>query len=89
MLKSGRGFAAFLLVFTSIIALSNPSAAGEQLLFDKVLTIGNWYVHASRHSFNAADARQARIKISKNTPDGEIQRGFFVLTGHLHLCGIF
>ncbi len=81
MLKSGRGFAAFLLVFTSIIALSNPSAAGEQLLFDKVLTIGNWYVHASRHSFNAADARQARIKISKNTPDKEIQRGFFVFNG--------
>ena len=62
MLKSGRGFAAFLLVFTSIIALSNPSAASDPVLLDKVLTIGNWHVHASQHSFNAADARQARIK---------------------------
>ena len=81
MLKSGRGFAAFLLVFFSIIALSIPSAAGEQLLFDRALTISDWHVHASQHSFNAADAQEAQIKIGKSTPDKEIQRGFFVLNG--------
>jgi len=81
MLRSGRSFAAFLFIFSLIITFPNPSDASEQLLFDKVLTISNWYVHASQHSFNAADSQKARIKISKNTPDREIHRGFFVLNG--------
>ena len=81
MLKSGRCLVAFLFIFSLIITFSNPSDASEQPLFDKVLTISDWYVHASQHSFNAADAQDARIKISKNTPDKEIQRGFFVLNG--------
>jgi len=81
MLKSGRGLAAFCLVFFAIIILSSPAAAGERLLLDRVLTISSWHVHASQHSFTAADAQEARIKISKNTPDREIQRGFFVLNG--------
>jgi hypothetical protein len=81
MLKSGRCLVAFLFIFSLIITFSNPSDASKQPLFDKVLTISDWYVHASQHSFNAADAQDARIKISKNTPDKEIQRGFFVLNG--------
>jgi hypothetical protein len=81
MLKSGRGFAAFLLVFFAIITFSNFASAGEQLLFDRSLTIGDWHVHASQNSFSAADAQKARIKISKNTTDREIQRGIFVLNG--------
>ena len=82
MLKSGRSFAVLLFIFISIITLPNDvAAADDQLLFDRVLTISNWHVHASQHSFNAADAQKARIKISKNSPDGEIQQGFFVLNG--------
>jgi hypothetical protein len=81
MLKSGRCLVAFLFIFSLIITFSNPSDASEQLLFDKILTISDWYVHASRHSFNAEDAREARIKISKNLTDREIRRGFFVLNG--------
>ena len=81
MLKNGRCFAAFLLVLFASITFSNFASAGEQLLFDGSLTISDWHVHASQHSFNAADAQEARIKISKNTPDRGIQRGFFVLNG--------
>ena len=81
MLKSGRGLVAFLLAFFSIIIFSNFATAGEQLLFDKILTISDWYVHAAQNSFPAADAREARIKISKNTPGKGIRRGFFVLNG--------
>jgi RHS repeat-associated protein len=81
MLRSGRGLATFLLVFFTIITLSNFASAGEQLLFDRSMTLSGWHVHASRNSFSAADAQKARIKISKNTPGREIQRGFFVLNG--------
>jgi YD repeat-containing protein len=81
MLKSGRGLGAILLAFFSIIIFSSFSSAGEQLLFDRFLTISDWYVHASQNSLPADDAREARIKISKNTPDREIKRGFFVLNG--------
>jgi YD repeat-containing protein len=81
MLKSGRGLAAFLLVFFAIITLSNVASAGEQNLFDRSLTISSWHVHASQNSFSAADAQKAHIKISKNTPGREIQRGFFMLNG--------
>ena len=79
MLKSGRGFAILLLVFFTIITDSNVTTAEKLLLFDRNLTIGDWRVHASQHSFSAEEARKARIKISKNTPDKEIRRGFFVL----------
>jgi hypothetical protein len=81
MLKSGRCLVAFLFIFSLIITFSNPADAKEKILFDKVLTVSNWHVHVSQHSFNAADTQEARIKISKNTPDKEIQRGFFVLNG--------
>jgi hypothetical protein len=81
MLKSGRGFTAFLLVFFAIITFSNFASAGEQLLFDRSLTIGDWHVHASQNSFSAEDAQAVRIKISKNSADREIRRGFFVLNG--------
>ncbi|MGD9044407.1 MAG: Ig-like domain-containing protein [Desulfobacterales bacterium] len=81
MLKSGCCLVAFLFTFSLIFTFSNPADASEQLLLDKVLTISDWYVHASQHSFEAADAREARIIISKNKPDKEIQRGFMVLNG--------
>ncbi|MGD9058454.1 MAG: Ig-like domain-containing protein, partial [Desulfobacterales bacterium] len=81
MLKSGRGCVAFLLAFFTIITFSNFAFADEQVLFDKALTIGDWYLHASQNSFSAEDAQEARIKISKTTPGKQIQRGFFVLNG--------
>ena len=81
MLKSGRGLAILLLVFFALITDSNIATADNQLLFDTNLTIGDWQVHASQHSFSAEEARKARIKISKNTPDKQIQRAFFVLNG--------
>ena len=81
MLKSGRGLAILLLVFFALITDSNIATADNQLLFDTNLTIGDWQVHASQHSFSAEEARKARIKISKNTPDKQIQHAFFVLNG--------
>ena len=56
MLKSGRGCVAFLLVFFTIITFSNFAFADEQVLFDKALTIGDWYLHASQNSFSAEEA---------------------------------
>ena len=81
MLKSGRGLAILLLVLFALITDSNIATADKQLLFDTNLTIGDWQVHASQHSFSAEEARKASIKIGKNTPDKQIQRGFFVLNG--------
>jgi hypothetical protein len=81
MLKSGRGLAASLITFVIIISLSSSALAGEQLLLDEILTISNWYVHASQNSFAAEEDQEARIKITKNTSDKEIRRGVFVLNG--------
>ena len=84
-----RGFAAFLFVVFSIIALSNPSTAGEQQLFDKVLTINKWHVHASQHSFNAADECEAQIEVIKNNTGSKARRGFFILNGRPTFIGDF
>jgi RHS repeat-associated protein len=84
-----RGYLAFLLVVFSIIALPNHSTAGEQQLFHKILTINSLHVHASWHSFNAADAREAQLKISKNTTDGKIRHGFFAFNGAFTFMGDF
>ncbi len=81
MLRNGRSFTALLIVFISIIALSDFAAAGEQLLFDEDLTVSRRHGHASRHRFHADGARQARIVINKITPHRELRRGFFVLNG--------
>jgi RHS repeat-associated protein len=81
MLKSGRGLAASLFVLFVLITFTHIAAAGEPILFDKNLSIGDWYVHASQSSFSAEEGQQARVKITKDTPDKEIQRGFFVLNG--------
>jgi YD repeat-containing protein len=81
MLRSGRCLAAYLFIFSLIITFSNPSDASEQLFFDKAFTINDWYLHVSQHSFDADDLGEDRLFISKNTPQKEIQRGFFVLNG--------
>ena len=81
MLKSGRGPAAFLLVLFILFTFSSVATADEQILFDKNLTIGDWYLHASRNTFSEEDGQEARIKITKITPDKEIERGLFVLNG--------
>jgi len=81
MLRCGRRFAAFLFVFSLTITLSNSSDAGEQLLFDKVFAISNWHLHVSQHSFDADNPGEGQLIVSKNTPQKQIQRGFFVLNG--------
>ncbi|MCK5418913.1 MAG: tandem-95 repeat protein, partial [Desulfobacterales bacterium] len=81
MLRRGRCLVAFLFVFFLTMTFSNPSDAGEQLLFDKVFTISNWHLHVSQHSFDADDPGEGQLIVSKNTPQKQIQRGFFVLNG--------
>ena len=81
MFKSDRRFATFLFIFFLIIMFSNTADADDAIVFEKAFTIGEWHLHASRHTFGADDSGQGVIKISKNNPQEEIQHGFLLING--------
>jgi RHS repeat-associated protein len=81
MPRSGRCFLAFLFIFSIIIPFSNPAYADDGILFEKAFIIRKWNFCASQHTFSADASGEGILKISKNYPQKEIQRGFFVLNG--------
>jgi len=81
MLKSGRRFVAFLFILSSILAFTISADSNDRVIFEKDFTIGEWHLHASQHTFSADASGDGILKISKTTPQDEIERGFFVLNG--------
>jgi RHS repeat-associated protein len=81
MFKSAPRLATFLFIFSLIIAFSNPADADDGIIFERTFTIGEWHLHASRHTFSANDFGQGILTIGKSNPQEEIQHGFLVLNG--------
>ena len=81
MPRSGRCFLAILFIFSLMIPFSNTAFADGGIVFEKDFTISKWHLYASQHTFSADTSGEGILKISKNDPQKEIQRGFFVLNG--------
>jgi hypothetical protein len=81
MLKTGRIFSILLLALSFAVVIADTASADDRVVFKRNLMIGNWHVHASQHTFNLENPGEGTLMLGKNTPDGEILRGFFVLNG--------
>ena len=70
----------FLYLLSSILVffcVFVPANAGAEIVFGPSnFEISNWHFHLSRHVFNVDDPGDGLIKISKNTPDMDIEGGF-------------
>ena len=75
-------------IFCSFLTL--PLLAEDQTVFGpEDLRIGGFHVHFSFHTFEAIDAKQGIIAITKNTPDKTIHGGFLyhnkmLVTTYIH-----
>ena len=81
MLKSGRLLVAFLFILFSFLALTPYADSNDRIIFKKDFTIGEWHLHVSQNTFSANEPGEGILRISKTTPQDEIERGFIVFNG--------
>jgi hypothetical protein len=67
-------------LIVSLLLSAQPVAAYDAFVLQTGnLSIGNWHVHYSQHTFSVAEPEFGILRVTKATPDKEINSGFLFL----------